>query len=57
METKKGFPSDTGGVFYVLGFIEYHVLPFYTLKVLLVLDNLKKKMKSMSRRQVARTSW
>ncbi len=41
MEPKQGFPTDTGRVLDVLSFIEYHVLPFDALEILLVLRHLK----------------
>jgi hypothetical protein len=41
MKTEEGLPPDTGRIFDILSFIEYHVLPFNTLKILLVLNNLE----------------
>ena len=40
METEQRFPPDTSGVFDILSFVEYHVLPFDPLEVLLILGDL-----------------
>jgi len=44
MKTKESLPPNTGRVFYVLGFIENHILPFNTLEVLLILNSLPSPM-------------
>ena len=41
LEAKKCFPPNTRRILDVLRFIENHILPLYTLEVLLVLSNLK----------------
>ena len=40
MEAEQRLPPDTSGVFDILSFVEYHVLPFDPLKVLLILGDL-----------------
>jgi hypothetical protein len=40
MKAQERFPSDARGILDVLGFIKNHVLPFYALKVLLILSYL-----------------
>jgi hypothetical protein len=40
MEAEQCFPPDTSGVFDILSFVEYHVLPFDPLEVLLILGDL-----------------
>ncbi len=40
METEQRFPPDTGSILDILSFVEYHVLPFDPLKVLLILGDL-----------------
>ena len=40
MEAEQRFPPDTGSILDILSFVEYHILPFDPLKVLLILGDL-----------------
>ena len=46
METEQRFPPNASSILDVLSFVEYHVLPFDSLKVLLILGDLDSRRRA-----------